>query len=76
MNDNLIQLSTRNTLSRLWSVLKPNKLYLFISILMSASVSAIMLYAMQRVGVIVDLILSGYLDSDIYNGHCWSTIGK
>lgn len=59
MNDNLIQLSTRNTLSRLWSVLKPNKLYLFISILMSASVSAIMLYAMQRVGVIVDLILSG-----------------
>lgn len=59
MNDNLIQLSTRNTLFRLWSVLKPNKLYLFISILMSASVSAIMLYAMQRVGVIVDLILSG-----------------
>lgn len=59
MNDNLIQLSTRNTLSRLWSVLKPNKLYLFISILMSASVSAIMLYAMQHVGVIVDLILSG-----------------
>lgn len=59
MNDNLIQLSTRHTLSRLWSVLKPNKLYLFISILMSASVSAIMLYAMQRVGVIVDLILSG-----------------
>lgn len=59
MNDNLIQLSTRNTLSRLWSVLKPNKLYLFGSTLMSASVSAIMLYAMQRVGVIVDLILSG-----------------
>ncbi|MEE0510611.1 MAG: ABC transporter ATP-binding protein [Peptococcaceae bacterium] len=59
MNSNLIQLSTRNTLSRLWSVLKPNKLYLIISILMSASVSAIMLYAMQRVGVIVDLILSG-----------------
>ena len=59
MNDNLIQLSTRHTLSRLWSVLKPNKLYLFVSTLMSASVSAIMLYAMQRVGVIVDLILSG-----------------
>lgn len=59
MNDNLIQLSTRHTLSRLWSVLKPNKLYLFGSTLMSASVSAIMLYAMQRVGVIVDLILSG-----------------
>ena len=59
MNDNLIQLSTKHTLSRLWSVLKPNKLYLFVSTLMSASVSAIMLYAMQRVGVIVDLILSG-----------------
>lgn len=59
MNDNLIQLSTRHTLSRLCSVLKPNKLYLFVSTLMSASVSAIMLYAMQRVGVIVDLILSG-----------------
>lgn len=59
MNNNFFQLSTKHTLSRLWSVLKPNKLYLIISILMSISVSAIMLYAMQRVGVIVDLILSG-----------------
>lgn len=51
--------STKTTLTRLWQVIRPNRGYLLLSILMSASVSAIMLVAMERVGVIVDLILSG-----------------
>ena len=59
MNNNSLQPTTKQTLYRLWTILKPNKLYLFLSIIMSASVSAIMLFAMQRVGVIVDLILAG-----------------
>lgn len=51
--------TTKDTLLRLWQVLRPNGGYLFLSILMSAAVSAIMLVALERVGVAVDLILSG-----------------
>lgn len=51
--------TTKATLMRLWQVIRPNRIYLFLSILMSASVSAIMLIAMERVGAIVDLIING-----------------
>ena len=50
--------STVETLTRLWKVIRPNGLYLLLSVLMSASVSAIMLFAMARVGTVVDLILA------------------
>lgn len=50
--------STVETLKRLWKVIRPNGLYLLLSVLMSASVSAIMLFAMARVGTVVDLILA------------------
>lgn len=49
---------TIETLRRLWQVIRPNGMYLFLSVLMSASVSAIMLFAMARVGTVVDLILA------------------
>ena len=51
-------LTTSQTLARLWQVIRPNSGYLFLSILMSASVSAIMLFAMERVGAACDLILA------------------
>ena len=51
-------LTTSQTLARLWQVIRPNSGYLFLSILMSASVSAIMLFAMERVGATCDLILA------------------
>lgn len=49
---------TIETLRRLWQVIRPNGMYLFLSVLMSAAVSAIMLFAMARVGTVVDLILA------------------
>lgn len=51
--------NTRKTLMRLWQIIRPNRLYLFLSVFMSAAVSTIMLIAMERVGTTVDLILTG-----------------
>ena len=52
-------LTTRDTLLRLWQVIRPNWVYLALSVSMSIAVSAIMLVAMARVGLACDLILSG-----------------